>query len=79
MAKLPDGLFGFYPMKRNFTVGGGEFRRLLDGTVLIRRDGENLFVLDAASWASVVAHMSQAGGNSDTYAAAQALHGESEI
>ena len=76
MMNLPDALHGFYPMVRNFTVDGGEFRRLADGTVLVRKDDDNVLVLDAAGWASVVAHMSHEGGTSETYAAAKELHGE---
>jgi hypothetical protein len=59
------------------------FQRGADGSVVASKvpnpcpspdDVQVLFIIDAASWASVVAHCSAEGGNADTFQVASSLH-----
>ena len=65
------------------TQDGLYFQRGKDGSVVATRatpemkdpsEVQVLFVLDANSWASVVAHVSRLGSTSEGFAAASALH-----
>jgi hypothetical protein len=75
MADTPQlkDLIGLYPEERCFYVNACTFSRRVDGSVYVTIKGESL-LLDPASWCSLVAEMSFAGGNSETYAAALAAH-----
>lgn len=62
-------------MSKFHVADGVTFERLGNGSVRVEKDNVFAVVIDAGSWASVVATVSPEGETAGTFAAAQQFHG----